>query len=71
MTPLGLYRKESAPVKVVLDAEMLKSDDQILLFHPMRNDFTMAWSAKDFKQFLQFSDHPDYQTKEFVHTEDK
>lgn len=67
VTPLGLYKKESAPVKVVLDSEMLSDDDQVLLFHPMRNDYTMAWTAKDFKQFLEFANHSDYQTRDFMH----
>lgn len=68
VTPLGLYRKDSAEVKVVLDSEMLDNDDHLLLFHPMRNDYTMGMTAREFKQFLSFAGH-EYNTKVFQHTD--
>eukprot|EP01127_Copromyxa_protea_P001196 TRINITY_DN1120_c1_g1_i2.p1 TRINITY_DN1120_c1_g1~~TRINITY_DN1120_c1_g1_i2.p1 ORF type:complete len:132 (+),score=30.69 TRINITY_DN1120_c1_g1_i2:272-667(+) len=68
VTPLGLYKSSSAPVTVVLDSEMLSTDDTKLLFHPMRNDHTMVWSAGDFKKFLQISGHS-FQLKDFPHDE--
>jgi hypothetical protein len=45
---------------------MLATEDTKLLFHPMRNDYTMEWTAKEFKEFLKFAGH-DYQLNDFPH----
>lgn len=55
VTPFALMNDAAHKVRVVLDAEMLKSAP--VNFHPLRNDRTSAISPEDLVRFITASGH--------------
>lgn len=55
VTPYGLINDEDLAVKFILDEDFLKQD--IVNFHPLRNDYTVSVAAADFLQFCELIKH--------------
>lgn len=55
VTPFALINDPAHEVKVVLDAEMMRSD--LLNYHPLRNDMTTTIGSDDLLRFIAHCGH--------------
>lgn len=55
VTPYGLINDESLTVKFILDEDFLKQE--MVNFHPLRNDYTVSVQAGDFLKFCELVKH--------------
>lgn len=56
VSPLGLINDNNKEVQVIVDNELLKSENQG--FHPNINTSTLVISTDDFKKFLEYTQNP-------------
>ncbi|WP_255448460.1 prolyl-tRNA synthetase associated domain-containing protein [Telmatospirillum sp. J64-1] len=55
VTPFALINDREGRVSVVLDGWMMRQD--LLNYHPLRNDATTTIAAEDFRKFLRATGH--------------
>ena len=55
VTPFALINDRAGLVRVALDAQMMRAD--VLNFHPLRNDATLAVSSDGLRRFLAETGH--------------
>mgnify|MGYP003729564959 CR=1 FL=1 len=58
-TPMALLNDTEKKVNLILDSELLASDDTLIWSHPMVNDHSMALTAAELKIFLDSLERAD------------